>query len=121
MLVLLEPTGATGGPPLDDRVVRPVIPPEENSMSHDTTPALGRITASALALVGLAVGTLATLYIAGAFGISTATANNIVRAYEIGGWALTVALMAFSAGTAGAILLVIRRYITSRSRAWLVA
>jgi circularin A/uberolysin family circular bacteriocin len=90
-------------------------------MSHQTTSTLGRMTAGALALVGLAVGTLATLYIAGAFGLSTATANNIVRAYEIGGWALTVALMVFSAGTAGAILLVIRKYIEKKSRAWLVA
>jgi hypothetical protein len=29
--------------------------------------------------------------------------------------------MAFSAGTAGAILLVLRKYIEKKSRAWLVA
>ncbi len=90
-------------------------------MNHQTISTLNRVTAAGLALVGLAVGTLATLYIAGAFGLSTATANNIVRAYEVGGWVLTVALMAFSAGTAGAILLVLRKYIEKKSRAWLVA
>jgi hypothetical protein len=88
----------------------------------DTTSVVrGRLAASALALVGLAIGGLATLYIAGAFGLSTATANSLVRAYEIGGWALTVALMVFSAGTAAAILAAIRYYISRRSRAWLVA
>lgn len=80
-----------------------------------------RAAASVLAAVGLAVGAAATLYIAGVFGLSTTTANNIVRAYEIGGWALTIALVVFSAGTASALLAVIRYYISRRSRAWLVA
>jgi circularin A/uberolysin family circular bacteriocin len=86
-----------------------------------TTSVRSRLSAATLALVGLAVGSFATLYIAGAFGLSTATANNIVRAYEIGGWALTAALMVFSAGTAAAILAAIRYYISRKSRAWLVA
>ncbi|MDV3220868.1 hypothetical protein [Intrasporangium sp.] len=90
-------------------------------MSENTKSRVGRYAAGGIALIGLAVGAFATLYIAGAFGLSTATANNIVRAYEIGGWALTVALMVFSAGTAAAILAVIRYYITRKSRAWLVA
>lgn len=81
----------------------------------------GRLLAGGVAVVGLVVGAFATMYIAGAFGIGTATANNIVRAYEIGGWALTIALIAFSGGTAAAILAVIRHYITKKSRAWLVA
>jgi circularin A/uberolysin family circular bacteriocin len=80
-----------------------------------------RLMASTLALVGLAVGGFATLYIAGAFGLSTATASNIVRAYEIGGWALTIALVVFSAGTAAALLAVIRFYITRMTKAALVA
>jgi hypothetical protein len=49
-------------------------------MSHEKSPTLSRLAAGALALVGLAVGTVATLYIAGAFGLSTTTASNLVRA-----------------------------------------
>ena len=85
--------------------------------SHGIT----RLAAPAIALAGLVAGGFSTYYIAGAFGLSTATANNIVRAYEVGGWALTVALMVFSVGTGAAILSVIRYYIARKSRAWLVA
>lgn len=89
-------------------------------MSTSST-TIGRLATGTVALIGLAVGAFATMYIAGAFGLSTATASSIVRAYEVGGWALTIALMVFSAGTAAAILAVIRYYITRKSRAWLVA
>lgn len=87
-----------------------------------TNPTTGRrLVAGLLATAGLALGTMATFYIAGVFGLSTATANNLVRAYEIGGWVLTLALVVFSAGTAAAILAVIRYYITRMTRAALVA
>ncbi|HRW17307.1 MAG TPA: hypothetical protein P5181_00520 [Dermatophilaceae bacterium] len=87
-----------------------------------TSPTTGRrLFSGLLASIGLAVGAAATLYIAGAFGLSKTTAANIVRAYEIGGWVLTAALVIFSAGTAAALLAVIRYFITRMTRAALVA
>jgi hypothetical protein len=88
-------------------------------MTHSTT--ASRVLAVTIATVGLVVGGVATLYLAGVFSISTSTANNIVRAYEVGGWALTIALVAFSGGTAAAMLAVLRRYAGKKSRAALVA
>lgn len=79
------------------------------------------IAAGAVAVTGLIVGTFTTLYIAGAFGLSTATATQIVRAYEVGGWALTIALAVFSGGTAAALLAVLRMYASKMSRKALIA
>lgn len=67
------------------------------------------------------LGGVSVMYIAGVFGLSTGTAANLVRAYEVGGWALTIALIAFSGGTAAALLAVMRYYITRMSRAALIA
>ena len=88
---------------------------------YPSTTDRSRIAAAGLALTGLVAGTFATLYIAGAFGLSTATATQLVRAYEIGGWALTIALAVFSGGTAAALLGVLRYYATRMSRRALIA
>lgn len=84
-------------------------------------PVASRTAASAVAGFGLVVGVISTLYVAGAFGLSTATATQIVNAYEVGGWALTAALAVFSGGTAAAILAVLKKYAESMSKKALVA
>jgi circularin A/uberolysin family circular bacteriocin len=80
-----------------------------------------RLVASAVAVSGLLVGAVATLYIAGTFGLSTATATKLVNAYEVGGWALTIALAVFSGGTAAALLAVLKKYAESMSKKALIA
>jgi hypothetical protein len=80
-----------------------------------------RLVASGVAIAGLVAGAVATLYIAGTFSLSTATATQLVNAYEVGGWALTIALAVFSGGTAAALLVVLKKFAESMSKKALIA
>ncbi len=56
-----------------------------------------------LAATGLAFGAFAVLWLTGTFGLTTIAAGNLAAAFEIGGWALSIALMAFSGGVSAVL------------------
>ncbi|MDR1442351.1 MAG: hypothetical protein LBJ02_08200 [Bifidobacteriaceae bacterium] len=79
---------------------------ESRNISIKTTAA-----AIAMAALGLFVGGTALWWITGTFALSAATGTAIWKAFEVGGWALTAALMVFSGGTSAAIYAALRAFI----------
>ena len=67
-------------------------------------------TAAAVATLGLALGGFTMMWVVGAFSLNTATAATIWNAFEVGGWALSLALAAFSGGVSAAIYAAIRGF-----------
>lgn len=55
-----------------------------------------------LALVGALVGTVGAMWLTGTLGVSAVTANAIVKAVEVGSWAMFLASIAATGGLVGA-------------------
>ena len=68
------------------------------------------ISASVIAAAGLVLATAVVLWASGTFGLSTATAAGLWKAFEVGGWALSAALIVFSGGTSAAIYAAMRGF-----------
>ncbi|RMI13879.1 hypothetical protein [Cellulomonas triticagri] len=86
---------------------------ETTSRSKTTT-----IAAAAVAtLMGLTLGGVAMMWVTGTFALSTATAATLWNAFEVGGWAFSIALAAFSAGTSAAIYAAIRGFVATLGKA----
>ena len=73
-------------------------------------------SAAALASLGLSLVAFGGLWVAGALGISTAAASQIVAAIAAGGWALRAVIIIFGAGIIGAIAATVIAIISSRGR-----
>ena len=69
------------------------------------------LAAALIGVTGLATATVGIMWVAGSLGISTAAATQIVRAIEIGGWALAVVMAVFGAGIIGAIVATVRSIV----------
>lgn len=67
--------------------------------------------AGVLAVVGITLGGIGLLWVKGTFGLSAATAAGIWKAFEVGGWALAIALAAFSGSVSAAIYAAIRGFV----------
>ncbi len=67
--------------------------------------------------VGLLLGAISTMYIAGMFGLSISFANQIITAVSVGGWVLAVVMAAISGGIAGAVIATARWAITRWGKA----
>ncbi|HRA03854.1 MAG TPA: hypothetical protein PK963_00545 [Arachnia sp.] len=74
------------------------------------------VGATSLAAIGLAYAVFAGMWVAGALGISTAAATQIVAAIAAGGWALRAVIIIFGAGLIGAIAATVIAIISSRGR-----
>lgn len=77
--------------------------------------------AAVLGIVGLLGASLAVSWIAGSLGISAAAASQIMRAIEVGGWALVVIGAVFGAGITGALIATARSVALRWGRAQAVA
>ncbi|MEZ2389912.1 uberolysin/carnocyclin family circular bacteriocin [bacterium RCC_150] len=77
--------------------------------------------AAAIAVVGIFGASLAVSWIAGSLGISAAAASQIMRAIEVGGWALVVIGAVFGAGITGALIATARTILLRIGRAQAVA
>lgn len=66
--------------------------------------------ASVFAVLGIAFGGVSLLWVVGTFGLSTATAGAIWTAFDVGGWALAIALAVYSGGVSAAIYAAIRHF-----------
>ena len=86
---------------------------DTNARSNRTSIA----AASVATLLGLTLGGFAMMWVTGTFALSTATAATIWNAFDVGGWALTIALAAFSAGTSAAIYAAIRGFVATLGKA----
>ncbi len=87
-------------------------------MSHmsnrrDLTTVIGTLS---LASLGVSLAVLGGLWVAGALGISTAAATQVVAAIAAGGWALRAVIIIFGAGIIGAILATVVAIISTRGR-----
>lgn len=69
-----------------------------------------------LAALGLALGTFAVLWLTGTFGLTGTAAANLATAFEVGGWALSIALMAFSGGVSAAMYAAYRAFAAAMGR-----
>ncbi|WP_186313650.1 uberolysin/carnocyclin family circular bacteriocin [Paenarthrobacter nicotinovorans] len=78
-------------------------------------------TAATLAIAGVFGASLAVSWIAGSLGISAAAASQIVRAIELGGWALVAIVAVFGAGITGALIATARSILFRIGRAQAVA
>jgi hypothetical protein len=78
-------------------------------------------TAAALAVAGIFGASLTVSWIAGSLGISAAAASQIVRAIEVGGWALVAIGAVFGAGITGALIATARAILFRVGRAQAVA
>lgn len=78
-------------------------------------------TAATLAIAGVFGASLAVSWIAGCLGISAAAASQIVRAIEIGGWALVAIGAVFGGGITGAVIATARGILFRIGRAQAVA
>lgn len=74
-----------------------------------------------LAVAGIFGASLAVSWIAGSLGISAAAASQIVRAIEVGGWALVAIGAVFGAGITGALIATARGILLRIGRAQAVA
>lgn len=86
----------------------------------DTVNRTSRATVAAgalLATTGLAFGAFAVLWLVGTFGLTTAAASQLATAFEVGGWALSIALLAFSGGVSGAMFAAWRVYAATLGKA----
>lgn len=92
-------------------------------MESTITKATGLRAAAAavLAVAGLFGASLAVSWIAGSLGISAAAASQIMRAIEVGGWALVVIGTVFGAGITGALIATARGILWRIGRAQAVA
>lgn len=92
-------------------------------MASTLTKKTGRqaATAAALAVAGIFGASLAVSWIAGSLGISAAAASQIVRAIEVGGWALVAIGVVFGAGITGALIATARSILFRIGRAQAVA
>lgn len=77
--------------------------------------------AAVLAVAGLFGASLAVSWIAGSLSISAAAASQIMRAIEVGGWALVVIGTVFGAGITGALIATARGILWRIGRAQAVA
>lgn len=77
--------------------------------------------AATLAIAGVFGASLAVSWIAGSLGISAAAASQIVRAIELGGWALVVIGAVFGGGITGALIATARGILFRIGRAQAVA
>ena len=71
------------------------------------------VLAGALAIVGAAFATVGLFWVVGTFGLSTATAAPLWNAFEVGGWALAIALAVYSGGVSAAIYAAIRHFVAT--------
>lgn len=78
-------------------------------------------TAATLAIAGVFGASLAVSWIAGSLTISAAAASQIVRAIEIGGWALVAIGALFGGGITGALIATARAIMFRIGRAQAVA
>lgn len=92
-------------------------------MESTITKATGLRAAAAavLAVAGLFGASLAVSWIAGSLSISAAAASQIMRAIEVGGWALVVIGTVFGAGITGALIATARGILWRIGRAQAVA
>ena len=60
------------------------------------------LVAVALAFVGIATVSVASMWLTGTLGVSAKTANAIAQAVEVGSWAMFVASIAATGGLVGA-------------------
>lgn len=74
-------------------------------------------TSAVLAATGLAFGAFAVLWLTGTFGLTGIAASNLSTAFEVGGWALSIALLAFSGGVSGAMYAAYRVFAATMGRA----
>ncbi|UVJ40127.1 uberolysin/carnocyclin family circular bacteriocin [Arthrobacter sp. CJ23] len=78
-------------------------------------------TAAALAIAGVFGASLAVSWIAGSLGVSAAAASQIVKAIEVGGWALIAIGALFGGGITGALIATARGILFRIGRAQAVA
>lgn len=79
------------------------------------------LAAALIGVTGLTTAAVGVLWVAGSLGISTAAAGQIVRAIEVGGWALAVVMAVFGAGIIGAIMATVRSIVARLGTAVAVA
>ncbi|WP_212745892.1 hypothetical protein [Sinomonas susongensis] len=72
--------------------------------------------ATAISAIGLSVGSIGAMYIAGMFGLSIAFATQIVDAVTVGGWVLAVVMGLLSGGTAAVVIGTARWAISALGR-----
>jgi circularin A/uberolysin family circular bacteriocin len=79
------------------------------------------IVAGLVGAIGLATAGIGLMWVAGALGISTAAASQIVSAILAGGWALAVVMAIFGAGIIGAIIATVRGLAGRLGQAYAIA
>lgn len=77
--------------------------------------------AGTVAVLGLGMASFMFAWVAGTLGISAAAASQIVKAVEVGGWALTLVAATFGFGVGGAIVATIRWYLSKKARTLAIA
>ncbi|MEX3610857.1 hypothetical protein VVR12_07395 [Rothia sp. LK2588] len=60
--------------------------------------------AAVLAVAGIATASIASMWLTGTLGVSTATATSIANAVEVGSWAMFLASIAATGGLVGAAM-----------------
>lgn len=71
--------------------------------------------------IGLSLGSIGAMYIAGMFGLSASFAGQIVDAVTVGGWVLAVVMGLLSGGTAAVVIGTARWAISALGRRAAVA
>ena len=74
-----------------------------------------------LALVGLVAFAFSSVWVIGSIGLSAAAATQLVRAIEVGGWALAITLTVLGGGISGAIVAAIRWRVMTYGRTIAIA
>lgn len=74
------------------------------------------VAASTISLIGLSLGSVGVMYIAGMFGLSASFAGQIVDAVTVGGWVLAVVMGLLSGGTAAVVIGTARWAISALGR-----
>ncbi|WP_334171262.1 hypothetical protein [Sinomonas sp.] len=77
--------------------------------------------AAVVSAIGLSLGSIGAMYIAGMFGLSASFAGQIVDAVTVGGWVLAVVMGLLSGGTAAVVIGTARWAISALGRRAAVA
>lgn len=78
-------------------------------------------TAGVIAVAGLALASIMLAWVAGSLGISAAAASQVVKAIEVGGWALVAVAALFGFGVGGAFVATVRWLLVRKARNVVIA